>query len=76
MRHHIINGKKVDFTPQEELDQDVKDAAYTPPTPPTDEDEYNNSTKDKKYSKALEAVCADKFGMTPAQMKSAIKAKM
>ena len=46
------------------------------PSPPTKEEIYNDVVKNQKVLKALALVCAEKFNMTPAQMKSAIKAKM
>lgn len=46
-----------------------------PPTPaPTKEERYNKNGPQRRL--ALEKVCADQFGMTAAQMKTAIKAKM
>lgn len=38
------------------------------------EEDYQRSVR--KRAGALELVCAEQFGMTPAQMKVAIKAKM
>lgn len=40
------------------------------------EEDYNRRLNVDPLLKALALVCADQFGMTPAQMKAAIKAKL
>ena len=41
----------------------------------TQEEEYSGIV-DNRLLKALALVCADQFGMTPAQLKTAIKSKL
>ena len=41
MRHHIINGEVVPFTPEEEMAQDAVEAAYEAGQPARDRDTAN-----------------------------------
>lgn len=50
--------------------------APPPPIPPTNDELYEEVLQNQKVLKAIALVCAEQFGMTPAQMKTAVKAKM
>ena len=79
----IIDGNKSIPVNMDNADyrQIVEDGTVIDPCPgdpplPTNDEIYDQVIQNQKVFKALALVCADQFGMTPAQMKAAIKAEM
>ena len=81
MRHHIVNGEQVNYTPEEESEQDAVDAAYTPPMPLTSAEVYDQTMQNNKLLRALVLALNDGSlipgaNATGVQLKAVIKAKM
>lgn len=61
------------------VDLVTKTLSYDPipePAGPTNGEIYDDVLQNQKVLKAIALVCAEQFGMTPAQMKTAVKSKM
>ena len=50
-RYHMINGKNVPFTKEEEAEKDAEESAWLAKNPPISQEEYDRQYKKNKYQR-------------------------